>query len=248
VKANGNITTYQQQWRLLRNKNVSNPDPRAQHLKDLTIEIKKWKNKNCEIILMWDANETITLQKSKLHQFLYNNNLAPIHNILPTASYARGSICIDFIMATPKIPESITKTGYTSFFGGIWTSDHRGIYVDLCTNSLFHGTTPHIHTAPKRLISSSNMSQVFRFTKALQDATTLPPLLQSLQGLARKITWESNDHEQFEHIDASFTKILLKAESTCHIPNNAAWHPELDLCYFIYAHHYSQHNKQEKSN
>jgi hypothetical protein len=102
---------------------------------------------------MWDANENISTPQSKLHDFITKNNLAPIHTILPTACYTRGSTCFDFMMSTPIIREAIAQFGYLSFYDGLWASDHRGLFIDICTDALFHGTPPTIKTAPKKNIN-----------------------------------------------------------------------------------------------
>jgi hypothetical protein len=100
TKSLGFQTNYQQQWRMLRNNNDPKPDPRKKMLQDLEKTIIKYHRSKSEIILMWDANEGIKNQNSKLHQFMTNTNLLPAHTSFPTATYSRGSTCIDFIMAT----------------------------------------------------------------------------------------------------------------------------------------------------
>jgi hypothetical protein len=62
VKAPGFLTTYQQQWRMLRRQNNPDPDPRQQLLDDLERQMTQWRAKSYEIILMWDANEGIKLE------------------------------------------------------------------------------------------------------------------------------------------------------------------------------------------
>jgi hypothetical protein len=59
IRSQGIGTTYQQQWRLLRHAEKENPEPRAQLLHDLAATIKNWTNKKYEVILMWDANESL---------------------------------------------------------------------------------------------------------------------------------------------------------------------------------------------
>jgi hypothetical protein len=115
TKAMGSQTTYQQQWRIIRNQYEGNPDPRAQMLKDLQHSIKSLIKNKCEIILLWDANESIGSHKSKIVQFMNETNLHPAHTSFPNATHTRGSQCIDFIMTTPGIQHTITKAGYLAF-------------------------------------------------------------------------------------------------------------------------------------
>jgi hypothetical protein len=154
TKSDGFNTAYQQQWRHLRMKGITSPDTREQMLLDLQKVIARWNEHSFQVILMWDANERADFPKSKITKFMNNTSLAPLHNALPPASYARGSSCIDFIMATPGVHSASVAAGYTSFYDGVWHSDHRGIFVDIATHELFHSTTPNIAVIPRRLISS----------------------------------------------------------------------------------------------
>jgi hypothetical protein len=119
VLNNGYNTSYQQQWRILRNENTHDPDPRALFLADLTGAIHSWRQKQYEVIILWDANGNIDSHTSPIHQFMIRNQLAPVHLSLPQVIYSRGSTCIDFIMATPRICEATPSAGYTSFYTGI---------------------------------------------------------------------------------------------------------------------------------
>jgi hypothetical protein len=109
-----------------------------------------------------------------------NTNLAPVHNTFTTATYTRGSTCIDFIMGTPGIREAKISAGYMPFFEGIWPSDRRGLFNDLSISSLFHGAPFTIYNFPTRQVSSNNRTQVLRFTQALQHSNKLPNILQEL--------------------------------------------------------------------
>lgn len=102
TKSDGNNTTYQQQWRILRNKYGGDPDPRKKLLQDLETEIIKWTHNSHEVIVMMDANDNITKTNSKILPFLAKTKLTPLHHTFPDSSYDRGSQCIDFIFATEK--------------------------------------------------------------------------------------------------------------------------------------------------
>jgi hypothetical protein len=70
-------------------------------------------------------------------------------------------------MATPVIHNATTLSGYLPFYNGIWNSDHRGVFVDINTTTLFQDHLPYLHTTIPRHISSNNRTQVFRFINAL---------------------------------------------------------------------------------
>jgi hypothetical protein len=234
TKSTGHNTNYQQQWRILRNRDNNDPEPRSKMLKDLTETIRHWTAQQMEVILIWDANESIQHHRSQLHQFMAQTNLMPAHTASPTASYNRGSLCIDFIMTTPNTHDAIIAAGYLPLYGSIWESDHRGIFIDISIDTLFHGQTPNIHANPKRILPSNNHSQVFRFIKALDNYSQLRTTLDSIQTLNKINTWDSEQHESLERLDIELTDSLLKAESKCAMPHQADWHPALHRCYLLY--------------
>lgn len=57
IRKAGPSKVYMQQWQLLRQKNIINPDPRQQLLVDLKTRINQLKDAEHEIIVMMDANE-----------------------------------------------------------------------------------------------------------------------------------------------------------------------------------------------
>jgi hypothetical protein len=234
TKSKGFNTNYQQQWRILRNRGVENPDPRAQMLHDLKSKVLEWTHKQYEVILMWDANECLQKPRSSLKRFMEQTNLVSAHLDTPPATYTRGSSCIDYIMTTPRAQLAITAAGHTSFYDGVWDSDHRGLFLDISAPALVHGATPDIHKPHARGLSSNNKRQVFRFITSLHKINILPDTLQQLQSLAKLDTWTTYHHQQFENIDSTFTQTLLKCEKACSLPNKADWHPKLHHCYLIH--------------
>jgi hypothetical protein len=138
-----NKTTYQKQRRILREQNDPNPNPRQKILHDLELLIKQFTTNNHEVILMWDANESITSHKSSINKLMSQTNMTPINTTFPQASYSRESSCIDFILSTPSIQDAIVRSGYLAFYEGIWSLDHKGAFVDLHIPSLFQCDTTH---------------------------------------------------------------------------------------------------------
>jgi hypothetical protein len=114
-KATGFNTSYQQQWRLLRNQDHPNPDPRAAFLSDLKTYLNKLTDKGYELILMWDANDTIHNHKSTLNKFMADTNLTPVHQIFPTNTY------------TTQTPTQEAQVALTTNYGNTksQTSHHR---------------------------------------------------------------------------------------------------------------------------
>jgi hypothetical protein len=143
--------------------------------------------------------------------------MAPIHTKYPAATYTRGSHCIDFIMGTPGIQEETVKAGYTSFYDGVWPLDYRGVFIDVSTDSLFHGITAAVST-PDQDMYPANIAHKLRFTKALERSNTMPDLLKELDQLMKIDDWNATHHLRFEQIDCRFTNELLSAENKCKHP------------------------------
>jgi hypothetical protein len=246
VKAPGFLTTYQQQWRLLRQQNDPNPNPRQQFLTDLEQHIAKWTSQSYEILLMWDANEGIMSHKSDINKFMCKTGLAPIHTTFPSTSYIRGSNCIDFILATTGIRESAKLSGYLPFYDGLWTSDHRGLFVDIHTPTLYHQQSNTTQNQPKRNLFSNYRTQVLKFINIIQKSQRLPDILQKLTELDKLHICTNQNTIEFEQLDTIFTATLLQAEQACALPNHAAWNPPLHESFLIYR--YWRIRKSSRSN
>jgi hypothetical protein len=135
---------------------------------------------------MWDADETITSLKSKIHQFLSNTNIAPILTPSQLLHVTRVATCIDCIMASPRVCAAVTNAVYIPFYDGIWTSDHRGLYVDLCTNSLFHGLTPTLHNPTPQATFTASSYKTYKFTTRVWETVKPTRII--------KDTWEERKH------------------------------------------------------
>jgi hypothetical protein len=117
-------TNYQKQIRLLRDQEVLNPEPRQKMLKDLKTFINKVKHQHHELILMWDANET--LDSAPLQEFLQETSLYSLTGLPPPelTTYARGKSTIYHILGTKFIQQHVQAAGYLPFYEGAWHSDH----------------------------------------------------------------------------------------------------------------------------
>jgi hypothetical protein len=184
---------------------------------------------------MMDANENIASHKSSINKFMLDTNMTPVHHHFPSASYTRGTSCIDFIFSTQGIKEAITFAGYLPFYDGVWISDHRGVYADIDTTALFYGTRPHNNKNIKKKLSSNNLSQVLRFIDTLERENKLNDILDKLNRIQSISEWNAAHHIELEHADQQFTAALLSAEKRCINQHHAAWHPKLHHCFLIYS-------------
>lgn len=234
TKDQGGLTTsYQQQWRHLRNQGITDPDPRKQFLDDITIELQKIQQQQDEIILMWDANESIGENKSALPEFLIKNRLCNLlgqHN--SPSTYDRGTKCIDFIFGTNNTQSSVLAWGYLPFYDGAWEiSDHRGLFVDFNGEQLFGTQTGSITETVPRALTSKSKPIIIKFLNKLEKIDILEELYLLLKALESNQEWSQQELLILESVDTRFTEALLKAEKECNRPSNAPWNPELHMAY-----------------
>ena len=70
------------------------------------------------------------------------NVIQQLHHKEGPVTYDQGSKCIDLVAASKTIaPESIVRCGYLPFYEGIFT-DHRGLYIDIRVEDIFHRALP----------------------------------------------------------------------------------------------------------
>ncbi len=240
VKTTGASTSYMQQWRTIRNHPTTNydnktPEPRSQMIKDLSKEINNRKRQQHEILLLWDANESIDTKYSQLPSFLNQTGLSILHKELPQNSYNRGSHCIDYAMGTNNIRNAITTQGYMPFLSGAWNSDHRPFFLDLNATKLFRNTTTKLAPQIQRNINSNNCRQMKPFIELLRKNNDLiHSLNQQLDELQLHPPPTDIIHQTLESIDQQFTALLLQAESAAEIKNKAPWHPALHQAHLVW--------------
>lgn len=231
LSQHGENTNYLQQCRIMRSNNVAMPNPPKQFYRDLAKDIQKWRKEKTEVILMWDANDAIESNHPDLINFMNKTNLAPTHLHFPKATYHRGTKCIDFIMGTPKVRENVISAGYYPFYEGLWSSDHRGLYVDIAADVILNTKTENINQSIPRNLSSKNLKQVDKFIQRLKADKNIDKILKDISALQTVEKWTKEDHAKFEAIDTKFTEALLSAENHSTIPNNAPWSPALHKAY-----------------
>jgi hypothetical protein len=158
IKQAGPTTAYAQQWAVSRLQGIARSEPRKQFIKDikrLLIQLKKEGNK---IILMMDANEAMGKDKNGISTVASDCDLIDVHTsrhheAATTATYARGTKKIDYILITPELLPLVTRSGMLPFYTGIHT-DNRGLFIDIDSIALFQGKIAELYNHPTRILSS----------------------------------------------------------------------------------------------
>lgn len=130
---------------------------------DLQQAIETMQNKNEDIILQWDANNTPT--DDEITSFTSNLNLFHLLPETPESfsTYNRGVRIIDHIWGSQLVLDSIQQHGYTAFNNSAWITDHRGLYIDLKTSEIFPSKINTIVTPAPRTLKSTNRKDIIKF-------------------------------------------------------------------------------------
>ena len=163
-------SVYSQQRQYFQNNNIDNC-PLEMFQTELVKQIQTWLRQKNKIILLISANEDV--RSGRLSNKLENIGLISAirtrhgHRCPPTQH--SNSIPIDDIFISRNVP--VFKSGYLRFGDG--PGDHRGLFVDVDSRSLFGGSFHHIHRLPARRLVSSNPTVAERFNKLFDEKLTL---------------------------------------------------------------------------
>ena len=104
INRESNTAHWQQVQQMIKD-GKSKPDPRNQVLKDMTKLINEKKEEGCEVIVMIDANESAEGPNSKWGEFMQENLLHDVQEmlvpILPQSTRTRSTRRIDFTLRPP---------------------------------------------------------------------------------------------------------------------------------------------------
>ncbi len=121
-----------------------------------------------EIILSLDANETHRQSNSGLRRLSTTCSLLDIHKALhphtALPSHRRGRKKIDYMFASPRILQCVSKAGILAM-DRAYGSDHRLLFVDLDIQKCFNGVTADPVTIPTRSFTTKNTKRTNIFVK-----------------------------------------------------------------------------------
>ena len=143
-------TAWHQQRLTLNMQNRTNTHPRQAFIEDLTHSVRTFQALNHDIIIGGDFNETTDKHNSGMLKLMTSTNLIDpflhMNPFLPTFNtYKRGTTRIDAIICSPTILPSIRSLGYAPF-NWVTNSDHRAIFLDICSTGLFQENNDSMHS------------------------------------------------------------------------------------------------------
>ena len=167
IQKAGPTTSYFKQWHHLRRNGKENPNPREQIWQDLSQHIHQHKKETNAIMIMIDANETITSKYSTLSQWVQQHDLIDLHTYLhdidhKVPTYNRGTTRIDYIFGTPNIIPYVTKGGILPF-NFLIATDHRSIYVDIALQRYLRCQPPINNIMGPRDLTSNNPRSINKY-------------------------------------------------------------------------------------
>ena len=125
----GKTTVAAQQISLLLLSKDTTHDPRTAFRRDLLHEIKVHTIKGKHILILGDFNESLGSDADGISHIAGHLGLMDVmasrHSTQPPASYARGSKCLDYAIASSQVCSALKKAGYDAFNARLH-SDHRG--------------------------------------------------------------------------------------------------------------------------
>jgi ribonuclease HI len=239
----GPLTAYTQQRTLLR-EHHQNPNPKRIWDDHLHQQLCIWTELDYDIILMLDANDVLHNEsKTPLWQALQDLGLVdafhhqhpdtpPTPKDDPIITYQRGSRRLDYIFVSNRLAHSITRCGYLPYAQCIH-SDHRGIFMDIDSSSLF-GNLPPILPPTMRRLTTKHPHKVQKYLSELQqlfDTHNISDRSLSLYLAASttKRPWTADDQNAYDTLDSDITRCMLAAENKCGGPTHSTpWFPALD--------------------
>ena len=238
----GTRTAYQQQRNVMRMQNISNPDPRNQAISDLRTLIQNLQHKGHEILLMIDANESLHQRNSKIEKLRNDTNLVDLHTFKhgidgqpETYIRNRNSKRIDYMLGSPNVAKALRRAGIEPYGEG-YTSDHRGLFIDLNINELLSGHIAELDTPNGRGINSCTPKSVQVYKEHVLQYFDDHNLEQRLDSVIAFINSDDNDDEaskleatnRLNAIDRDVTRALLSAENHVRRRDPVAFSPDLE--------------------
>jgi hypothetical protein len=225
------ITAFHQQESLLRQRPSNGQDlnPRRQFYKDLIKYLKPFKDCNEGIILAGDFNEVLDFGNSNMSKVCQEIELVDVMALRhpnipdPATHHIRGTTRIDYFLVSSSILPAVRQCGYDPFHIRLNT-DHRGMFLDLHTKTVFGNATQALATIPCRDIRSKESKTVVQYIDEKFAHLTNNNFFNSLESLL------SNPDPQpdvAEKLDALLIQAAIHAGKSCRKRRQAWWSHKL---------------------
>lgn len=212
VTPTGSITAATQQRSLLIQAQDRIQQPRAAFRHDLLQCLTELRESGDEILLIGDFNEQLGSDPDGMSRIVCSLSLVDAlreyHSQEPPATYARGSRCLDYALATASVADSISRCGYEAF-NSRYPSDHRGLYIDFDIDKLFGTALHHLAKHQPRMLQSKNVNQVTDYIRRKHQWMTQHNIFARVKKLSRP----RDQHQLAERLDKDLVAASLFAEA-----------------------------------
>jgi hypothetical protein len=235
ITACGHETFAMQQWRKLRNADMTNPNPCQQTFVALQDFVTPRTQDGHDIIVMTDANSLTN--DNAIENFL---DATGLHDLMagylpdpPPSMYQRGQAKIDHIWGTISVLTTMINAGILPFGSGPH-SDHTILHLDLSLETLtgipFHSLHDPTHPASRNLWST-NIKAAKQYINLVTEGFQAENITLQTSILAsrckRTNRCSQNDICILNKLDNDIMRILLTAKADCKKARGHAWSPLL---------------------
>ena len=217
--AGGGTTIYKQMEADLLKAKGKLLDPRKNLLEDLYEYIDKEQKKGNTILLLGDMNDDLGLEGGQVRTFLQSLGMSISYEIrhgidgpLPS-THDRGSKCLDMISCSDHVPiTAIKRAGYAPFYFNFFT-DHRGVYIDLDIEMIFHNSRPDTTRQIYKRFTTQHVPKCSRYLKKLEELLEKSKMFHKVDELEKeyqKYNDDKNDENRVRIIERTkglFTQV-----------------------------------------
>ena len=196
-------------------KKIANP--RKALLKDLSQFISKEHQEGNVTILMGDFNDDLSKEDGEVRIFLDQSGMTLSSTSrhgpefkLP-ATHDRGSKCLDMIAHSKTIDATaIQRMGFAPFYTN-FSTDHRGLYMDVNIKKLFNYTRPDTTRPIYKRFTTLHVTKCERYLHKLEELMETSRIFQSVDLLQQTLRSTNPDpiktNEAIERCKTLFKKV-----------------------------------------
>jgi hypothetical protein len=228
----GPSTAWMQQWVILRESGIRNPNPIQKFYHNLEEQLLQWTAKGHEIILMIDANKNIGDKPGGLTTIIGKTGLQDLvrcrHPNQPEPNtHSRGSTRIDYIFGTRKISDHCKKAGILPFNMG-YMSDHRAIFVEIDIEAVLSTNVKASESITARKLQQATPKEREHFLQQLNSFLEEHSIYNRLIRLHDKTKdeWTEEDVIKYKHCDEILINGALQAEKRTRQLKTTPWSPK----------------------
>jgi hypothetical protein len=199
---------------------------------DLSAFIRPLVQQGHAIIVMLDANENIDSRHSRLEAFRQDLDLVDLHTYRhgyadepETHQRNTSGQRIDYILATASVAACLLQAGIEAYSCNEYSSDHRGLFIDIDAEALLQGHIAELDNANGRGISSSSPKTIAKYKQLVLQYFDRHRISDRIKDLAT--TMPDQLETRLNAIDRDISRALISAETCVRRQDPAAFSTEL---------------------